>query len=63
MKLNDTSLLKQACLVAGNWVTALDEATMPVINPSTGKVIAHVPVLGKDETLSAIHAAEKAMVT
>lgn len=63
MKLNDTSLLKQACLVAGNWVTALDEATMPVINPSTGKAIAHVPVLGKDETLSAIHAAEKAMVT
>ncbi|WP_315902029.1 NAD-dependent succinate-semialdehyde dehydrogenase [Photobacterium rosenbergii] len=58
MKLHDPQLLKQACYVAGNWVTAIDDAYTPVTNPSTGELIATVPSLGRDETLSAIHAAE-----
>lgn len=58
MKLNDSSLLKQACYVAGQWVSALNDAMYPVLNPSTGQQIAQVPHLGKDETLAAIHAAE-----
>ncbi|KHT62288.1 succinate-semialdehyde dehydrogenase [Photobacterium gaetbulicola] len=60
MKLNDPQLLKQACYVAGNWVTAIDDACSSVTNPSTGELIATVPVLGKQETSSAIHAADKA---
>ena len=58
MKLKDPKLLKQACYVGGKWSEALNGQTSPVVNPSTGKVIASVPVLGRDETLSAIHTAE-----
>ncbi|MGR5063900.1 NAD-dependent succinate-semialdehyde dehydrogenase [Photobacterium sp. DNB22_13_2] len=59
MKLHDPQLLKQACYVAGNWVSAIDDTYTPVTNPSTGELIAKVPSLGRDETLSAIHAAGK----
>ncbi|MGR5142922.1 NAD-dependent succinate-semialdehyde dehydrogenase [Photobacterium sp. DNB23_23_1] len=59
MKLHDPQLLKQACYVAGNWVTAIDNAYTPVTNPSTGEQIATVPSLGRDETHAAIHAADK----
>ena len=60
MKLIDSSLLKQSCYIAGQWVTADSGATVAVMNPSTGEVIAHVPELGREETLSAIEAAEQA---
>ena len=59
MKLHDPQLLKQACYVAGNWVSAIDDANTPVTNPSTGELIATVPSLGKEETLAAIHEADK----
>ncbi|MBW3694969.1 NAD-dependent succinate-semialdehyde dehydrogenase [Vibrio sp. T187] len=60
MKLLDSSLLKQTCYVAGQWVAAEDGATAPVYNPSTGDIVAYVPELGQKETLSAIEAAEQA---
>ncbi|UUM29672.1 NAD-dependent succinate-semialdehyde dehydrogenase [Vibrio japonicus] len=60
MKLIDSSLLKQSCYIAGQWVKAGNGNTLPVINPSTGEVIASVPELGREETLSAIEAAEQA---
>ncbi|WP_428773929.1 NAD-dependent succinate-semialdehyde dehydrogenase [Vibrio sp.] len=60
MKLMDSSLLKQSCYIAGQWVNHENGATVPVINPSTRDVIATVPDLGKEATLAAIEAAEKA---
>nr|WP_275937919.1 NAD-dependent succinate-semialdehyde dehydrogenase [Photobacterium lutimaris] len=45
--------------MAGNWVSAIDDAYTPVTNPSTGERIATVPSLGCDETLAAIHVADK----
>lgn len=60
MKLLDSSLLKQNCYIAGQWVAAEDGATVPVCNPSTGDIIAYVPELGKKDTLLAIAAAEQA---
>ncbi|KLV02132.1 NAD-dependent succinate-semialdehyde dehydrogenase [Photobacterium aphoticum] len=55
-----SALLKQACYVAGQWVTAHDGATDPVINPSTGQIIAQVPRMGREMTLAAIDAAQQA---
>ena len=60
MKLKDASLFKQEGYVAGRWVTAKDNATSPVTNPSTGKVIGSVPLLGYEETLTGIKAAQQA---
>ncbi|SIO02053.1 NAD-dependent succinate-semialdehyde dehydrogenase [Vannielia litorea] len=55
-KLNDPELLKEACLVAGKWVPAGENA-IEVTNPSTGEVIGRVPKLGARETDEAIEAA------
>ncbi|GAL02510.1 succinate-semialdehyde dehydrogenase [Photobacterium aphoticum] len=60
MKLMHSALFKQACYVAGQWVTAHDGATDPVINPSTGQIIAQVPRIGREMTLAAIDAAQQA---
>ena len=60
MKLNDASLFRQQGYVAGHWVTAADNAATPVENPSTGRVIGSVPLLGYEETLSSIRAAQQA---
>lgn len=60
MKLLDSSLLKQNCYIAGQWVAAEDGATVPVCNPSTGDIIAYVPELGTKDTLLAIASAEQA---
>ena len=60
MKLMHAALFKQACYVAGQWITAPDGATDPVLNPATGRVIAHVPRVGREITLAAIEAAQHA---
>ncbi|MGO8842672.1 MAG: NAD-dependent succinate-semialdehyde dehydrogenase [Methyloceanibacter sp.] len=57
MDLNDRSLLKQQCLIGGEWVGA---PTLPVRNPASGTLLARVPNLGQAETRSAIEAAAKA---
>lgn len=62
MYLNDASLLKERCLVNGQWVSAADNKTIPVTNPANGEVIANIPHLGADEVPSIIeasHAAQK----
>ena len=43
--LKDPSLVPNKAYVAGEWVTASDGATFPVINPARGDVIALVPNL------------------
>ncbi len=58
-RLNDKSLLRQACYIDGQWV--MGKATIDVTNPATGEVIGAVPKLGQAETKAAIEAAERAM--
>jgi succinate-semialdehyde dehydrogenase/glutarate-semialdehyde dehydrogenase len=58
--LKDPSLLRQQCLVDGQWCNADGGATMPVVNPATGGVIGTTPVFGAQETRVAINAAAKA---
>ena len=61
MKLKDSSLFKQSCLIDGSWVTAGDGQTVSVTNPATGECIGTVPCMGQSETQQAIAAAEKAL--
>ncbi|MGI9279689.1 MAG: NAD-dependent succinate-semialdehyde dehydrogenase [Endozoicomonas sp.] len=58
MKLHDSSLFKQQAYINGSWISA--STTLPVHNPATGKVIAHIPMLGASDVRTAIKAAEDA---
>jgi succinate-semialdehyde dehydrogenase / glutarate-semialdehyde dehydrogenase len=58
--LKDPSLLRQQCLVDGQWRNADGGATMPVVNPATGGAIGTAPVFGAQETRAAIEAASRA---
>ncbi|MBB4568891.1 NAD-dependent succinate-semialdehyde dehydrogenase [Rhizobium leucaenae] len=57
MKLNDLSLFRQACPIAGNWIEAKDHQATTIRNPATGEVLGAVPDLGATETEEAIRAA------
>src|SRR6478752_1022447 len=61
LTLKDPSLLRDACLVAGEWVAADNGGTIAVDNPSTGAVIGHVPNMGTAETRRAIEFANAAL--
>jgi succinate-semialdehyde dehydrogenase/glutarate-semialdehyde dehydrogenase len=56
--LKDKSLLKDKCLVGGQWVGGT--ATIDVTNPVDERVIGSVPKLGAKETRKAIEAAQEA---
>ena len=60
MKLKDPTLLREQCFINGAWVSADDGETIPVNNPATGAIIAHIPKLGATETRRAIAAANAA---
>ena len=53
-------LIRQANLVAGDWITADSGRTIDVTNPATGAVIATVPNCGTAETRRAVDAAHAA---
>jgi succinate-semialdehyde dehydrogenase/glutarate-semialdehyde dehydrogenase len=57
MQLKTPSLLKDKCLIGGEWVGA---PKLEVRNPATGALIGRVPDLGANETKQAIEAAHKA---
>jgi succinate-semialdehyde dehydrogenase/glutarate-semialdehyde dehydrogenase len=57
MKLNDYSLFRQACPVAGQWIEAKGRPSTTIRNPATGAVLGEVPDLGAKETEDAIGAA------
>lgn len=61
LKLQDNNLLRQQCLINGEWVGADDGAVDNVTNPADGSTIGQIPRLGDAETLRAINAAEIAM--
>ena len=58
LNLQDPSLLRDQCLVAGQWISA--DQTITVTNPATGAVVGLVPKLGAVETRQAIEAANRA---
>ena len=60
LQLRDPSLLKNLCLIDGQWLAAKDGATIEVSNPATGELLVAVPKMGDAETQSAIEAAERA---
>lgn len=59
MKLLKLSVFKQDCLVNGEWLKS--DTRIDVVNPSTGRVIAAVPKLGRPETNQAIQFANTAL--
>ena len=58
--LNRPDLLRDSCMVGGDWITADDRSTISVSNPATGQIVARVPRMGAAETARAIAAAESA---
>ena len=57
MKLADKTLLKNQCLIDGQWV---GEGVDRIENPATGELIATVPSFGHAEAVRAIEAAARA---
>lgn len=58
LTLKDPSLLRQQCLINGEWRNATSNTVIDVNNPATGETIATVPNMGADETKQAIESAE-----
>ena len=59
--LKDSTLLRQQCYVDGKWTGAANGATMPVVNPGTGRTIGTAPMFGAADTRLAIQAAARAL--
>ncbi|WP_434604947.1 NAD-dependent succinate-semialdehyde dehydrogenase [Pseudomonas sp. Z4-7] len=59
-RLKDPSLLVELAYIDGQWVGADNAATLDVINPATGEVLARVPAIHGSETRRAIEAADRA---
>ena len=57
----DTTLPHVPTLVAGSWQTSSAKEHAHVFNPSTGKVIAQVPLCDEQETVAIIEAAASAL--
>lgn len=56
--LSDGGLLRRQCFIDGDWT---GEGRIPVTDPATGEVLAHVPDLGAEESRAAIQAAQTAL--
>jgi succinate-semialdehyde dehydrogenase / glutarate-semialdehyde dehydrogenase len=61
LNLKDPSLLRDCCLVGGEWVKADSGGEIVVDNPSTGAVVGNVPNMGAMETRRAIEFANAAL--
>lgn len=59
LDLSDSSLLREDCFVAGEWVSGSE--TIGVHNPASGQLVAHVPKLGTLATRAAIEGADRAL--
>ncbi|PZX34647.1 succinate-semialdehyde dehydrogenase I, NADP-dependent [Cupriavidus phytorum] len=59
LNLQDSSLLRQQCLIDGRWIDG--ERHIDVTNPATGERVGKVPQLGAEETRQAIEAANRAL--
>ncbi len=61
IKLKNSALLRDRCLINGEWISASDGREIEVDNPASGNIIARVPSLTGSETESAIAAAKAAL--
>jgi succinate-semialdehyde dehydrogenase/glutarate-semialdehyde dehydrogenase len=61
LTLKDPDLLRERCLIGGEWVGADDDTTAPVLNPATGAAIGVVPHFHEKDTRRAIEAADAAL--
>ncbi|NCF20008.1 MAG: succinate-semialdehyde dehydrogenase [Haliea sp.] len=61
MKLENPGLLQTQAYIDGQWVSADNGDTLPVMNPSTGEEIVSVASCGAGETRRAIEAADAAL--
>lgn len=61
LTLNDPSLLRSQCYIAGEWQDAESGDVIAVNNPANGSLVASVPKMGRLETNRAISAAERAL--
>ena len=59
-RLKDPSLLVELAYIDGQWVGADNAATLDVINPATGEVLARGPAIQGSETRRAVEAADRA---
>ncbi|ABE36223.1 succinate-semialdehyde dehydrogenase [Paraburkholderia xenovorans LB400] len=57
IKLNDQALLRQHAYINGEWQTADNGSTFTITDPSSGDLLAQVPMMGAAEARRAIHAA------
>ncbi|XP_022735710.1 succinate-semialdehyde dehydrogenase, mitochondrial [Durio zibethinus] len=55
--LKNSSIFQSQGLIGGKWIGAYNGKTLQVNNPSTGEVIADVPLMGRRETNDAISSA------
>lgn len=60
MKLTNPELLRNQCLINGEWCDAASGKRNAVINPATGDELASTPQVGEAETQKAISAAQRA---
>ncbi|WP_280523273.1 NAD-dependent succinate-semialdehyde dehydrogenase [Pantoea coffeiphila] len=61
MKLKNSALMRDRCLINGEWISASDGREIEVDNPASGKIIARVPSLTGSEAETAIAAAKAAL--
>jgi len=60
MNLKDPALLRHEAFIDGEWQSADDKSTFEVVDPSNGKSLGTVPMMGAAETRRAIDAANAA---
>src|SRR3954470_22391589 len=58
-KTGNALIIDNAQLIGGEWVPAADGATIDVVNPANGEVLARVPRGGAADVDAAVRAAEK----
>ena len=63
IKLKDSSLWKERCLIEGQWLPADSGLTTEIRNPANGELLGTVPVMVAGEARRAIDAAHAAMPT
>ncbi|WP_338486130.1 NAD-dependent succinate-semialdehyde dehydrogenase [Pseudomonas trivialis] len=59
-RLQDPSLLAELAYVDGQWIAAASGATLDILDPASGEVLARVPAMDTVDTRRAIDAAERA---